>query len=108
MAVRPPQQGSDDPETIEFGIAALDARLQEASVEFPATAAELERELGDSEIPSDASGHTLALADALDAVAIEQFDTKTELLDALHPVFEEHRASTGRGILGQLRALLPF
>jgi len=108
MAVRPPQQGSDDPDTIEFGIAALDARLSESSVEFPATADELNRALGDSEIPCDASGHTLALREALDAVPIQQFDTKTELLDALHPVFEERRTSTGSGILGQLRALLPF
>ena len=44
---------------------------------------------------------------ALAAVGSSQFDSKRELLDALHPVFEEYRASGG-GIFSQLRALLPF
>lgn len=36
MGVRPPQNDSSTPDVIEFGIAALDARIQESNVEFPA------------------------------------------------------------------------
>ena len=32
MGVRPPQNDTSPPDTIEFGIAALDARLEETSI----------------------------------------------------------------------------
>jgi hypothetical protein len=108
MAVRPPQQGGDTPDILEFGIAALDARLSDADVQFPATGDEVVRALDNAKIPIDASGNDLSIADALDEVPRSKFENKTQLLDQLHPVFEEHRASAGGGILQQLRSLLPF
>ena len=108
MAVRPPQENSSEPDTIEFGIAALDARLDAADVEFPATSDELVRDVHDTDIPYDASGHTVPLEEALDSVPRSTFDSETELLDMLHPVFEEYRASASGGFIQQLRDLLPF
>ncbi|WP_144903837.1 DUF5789 family protein [Halobellus captivus] len=107
MAVRPPQQGGDEPDSLEFGIAALTPYLSEADLTFPATSDEIVRALGDPEIPYDANDNAVALSEALNAVGPNRFDTKRELLDALHPVFEEYRASSG-GVFSQLRALLPF
>ncbi|MDQ2055192.1 MULTISPECIES: hypothetical protein [Halobellus] len=107
MAVRPPQQGDDEPDSLEFGIAALTPYLSESDLTFPATADEVVRALNDPAIPYDANGNTVALSEALASVGTSQFDSKRELLDALHPVLEEYRASGG-GIFSQLRALLPF
>ena len=108
MGVRPPQQGSDTPDTIEFGIAALAPRLDAADIEFPATTDEIVRSLDDTDVPYDATGRTVALGDALNKVPKDQFKSKSEVLDRLHPVFEEYRASASRSILGQLRDLLPI
>lgn len=106
MAVRPPQNDTDEPDSLEFGIAALDGRLE--SRLFPATSEELVRELGDPEVPYDAADHTLALSAALDRVDADRFETKNELLRALHPVFERERERGSGGVLGRLRSLLPF
>ena len=108
MAVRPPQENSSEQDTIEFGIAALDARLDAADVEFPATSDELVRGVHNTDIPYDASGHTVSLEEALDKVPRSSFDSETELLDTLHPVFEEYRASASGSFLQQLRDMLPF
>ena len=108
MAARPPGGGDTaEPEAIEFGIAALDARLDEADVSFPATAAELGEALGDQEIPYDAQGRSIALSTALDRVPKQRFENETELLDALYPVFDEAR-SEERGVIASLRDALPF
>jgi hypothetical protein len=109
MGVRPPAGDDDEePDVVTFGIAAVDGRLAEADVEFPATTAELERQLGDAEIPYDASGRTIRISSALERTAVEEFETRQDLLNVLHPVFEERRESTSSGLLGQLRAMLPF
>ncbi len=108
MAVRPPQDDDEEPENLAFGIAALDARLDEADVEWPATDSEVLTALGDPSIPYDASGNEVALADVLDRVPVREYDSETELLNALHPVFEEYRENSTRSVIGQLRALLPF
>lgn len=108
MAVRPPSNDSDEPDAIEFGIAALDARLKEADVTFPATGQELLDGLDSTDVPYDSSGSTLDLREALDRVPTSEFETETELLNALHPVFEEHRERAGGGFLARLRRLLPF
>jgi hypothetical protein len=108
MAVRPPQQDSSEPDVVEFGIAALAARLDRAEVQFPTTSDRLLERLGNQEIPYDASGNAVALDEVLEAVPQEQFDSKAELLDRLHPIFEEYRTSSGGGIVRRLRALLPF
>ena len=108
MAVRPPQDDSSEPDAIEFGIAALDARLDEAVLDFPATADEVVGALGNTAIPYDAAGNTVALDDALAEVPKTRFESETELLNALHPVFERHRESAAGGFIQQLRDLLPF
>jgi hypothetical protein len=109
MGVRPPQNDDDDePDTITFGIAALDAHLERADVEFPVDEATLLEELGDPEIAYDASGATVPLSDVLEKVHLREFDSEQELLNTLHPVFESYRERAGNSILGQLRALLPF
>ena len=108
MAARPPGGGdTKEPEAHEFGIAALDARLDEADVSYPATGAEVRDALGDQEIPYDAQGRTIAVSTALDRVPKQRFENETELLDALYPVFDEAR-SEERGVIASLRDALPF
>jgi len=109
MGVRPPSNDIDDePDVIEFGIAALDARLDEESLSYPISAAELDERYGKTEIPYDATGHTIQLASALAAVDRTEFDSQRDLLNALHPVFERKREATSTSLLSQLRALVPF
>ena len=109
MGVRPPQQGDDDePETVAFGIAALDEHLNRGDVNFPTTDAELLESLGDPAIPYDAKGNELQLSAALEAAHTDRFETRQELLNALHPVFENKRSRANNSIVGQLRSLLPF
>lgn len=108
MAVRPPQQDSSDPESIEFGIAALNARLDDAEVAFPATKREILDQLNNTDVPYDGAGNTVALAEAFESIPKDRFETETELLDVLHPVFEEYRRSSSGGLFGRLRSLLPF
>ena len=110
MAARPPTGGDDDtPEVIEFGIAALDARVDDADLSFPATEEDVRRALGDDEIPYDARGRTIGIGEALDEIEADSYETENELLDAVYPVFEERRNASGPGsVLGHLRAMLPF
>jgi hypothetical protein len=108
MAARPPQNDNEEPETLAFGIAALDARLDEVEVDWPATDDDLVRTLGDPSIPYDASGSEVALSDVLDRVPAREYESELELLNALHPVFEEYRENSTRSVLGQIRSLLPF
>jgi hypothetical protein len=108
MAVRPPQDDGSDPEAIEFGIAALDARLDRVGVAFPVTADELVRATGNPSSPYDAGGNTVPLREALAALPDERFESESELLDRLHPVFEDYRDRAASSIVAQLRALLPF
>lgn len=109
MGVRPPQDdGGDEPETISFGIAALDARLDGAELEYPVGADEVVDRLGDPKIPYDAAGSTVRLSEVMEKVHFQRFEDEQELLNALHPVFESYREKASGSILGQLRALLPF
>ena len=108
MGARPPQNDNSEPEVIEFGIAALSARLDEAEIEFPTTSTELVAAVDDTAIPVDGAGNTIELQQALQRVPQEQFERESTLLDMLHPVFEEHRKKAGDGFFGRLRALLPF
>lgn len=108
MAARPPQQDSSSPDAVEFGIAALVGYLDGADIEYPATAEEIVRTLGDPEIPYDGSGGSVALSEAMDALPKQRFDSESELLDLLHPVFEEYRVSTSGSFLGRIRSMLPF
>ncbi len=108
MGVRPPQQDDDEPDAIEFGIASLDARLSEVDVTYPADKSVIVDALGDSSIPYNATGNTVPIAEAIDRCQKSQFESEQELLNAVHPVFEEMRESASSSILMQLRALVPF
>lgn len=108
MGVRPPADDSDEPAVVEFGIAALDAKLSDADVEYPVGADSLANRMGHVEIPYDATGHTVTLEAALDEADRNSFDHEQELLNALHPVFEARREATGNSLVAQLRSLVPF
>lgn len=109
MGVRPPSNDvTDEPDVVEFGIAALDARLADQDLEYPVSTSELERRFGDATIPYDASGHEMPVTDAIAETDRESFESKADLLNALHPVFERKRQAAGTGILAQLRAMVPF
>jgi len=108
MAARPPQQDTSSPDSVEFGIAALVGHLDHADIEYPATREEIVRALGDPEIPYDGSGNAVVLSEAMDALPKRQFESESELLDLLHPVFEEYRVSTGGSLIGRIRSMLPF
>lgn len=109
MGVRPPSNGVDDePDVVEFGIAALDARIEERDVTFPVTRSELEAQCGDLHVAVDAAGHEIALGDALDRCDRDRFDSRQDLLDALHPVFETRRQRLSGSLMGRIRAFLPF
>ena len=109
MGVRPPQQDTDDEvETIAFGIAALDEHLERADVTFPTTGAELLSRLDDPAVPYDAKGNEMRLSGALEETHADEFETRQNLLNALHPVFEARRERANNSIVGRLRALLPF
>jgi hypothetical protein len=106
MGARPPQDDdADEPESLAFGIAALAERLDRADVSYPVGSTELVRALDDPDIPCDPAGNGLALSTALERTGEERFDSEDELLDALHPVFEEYRRSASTGLLGRLRSL---
>lgn len=107
MGVRPPADDGDEPDAIEFGIAAVDARLDGADVSFPATKADVLDGLNDTQVPYDAKGRTVSLADAIDATGRREFDSEQDLLNELHPVFEKRRASPA-SFFDQVRAMLPF
>jgi hypothetical protein len=109
MGVRPPSNDVDDePDVVEFGIAALDARIEEADVTFPMSAAELDDEYGHTEIPFDAAGNTMTVGEALREADREQFDSQQDLLNGLHPVFERKRQAASTSLVARLRALVPF
>lgn len=108
MGVRPPQQDDDEPDAIEFGIAAVDARLSQTSLQFPADKAAIVEALGNTEIPYNATGNTVSIAEAIDRSGTDEFESEQALLNALHPVFEDLRESASTSILMQLRALVPF
>lgn len=106
MGVRPPDDRSEPPSTVAFGIAAVDDRLAEADLSFPATRAEVRAALGDEAVPYDAAGNTVPVEDVVDAVEVDRFETEQELMNALHPVFEARRRSAG-GLLERLLSVLP-
>lgn len=109
MGVRPPQRGDDEePETVAFGIAALDEHLGRADVTFPATDEEVLTALGDPAVPVDASGTEMRLSTALSECRADRFETRQDLLNELHPVFEARRARANRTLVGRLRSILPF
>ncbi|MFC7175745.1 hypothetical protein [Halosegnis marinus] len=107
MGVRPPTGDStDDPDTLAFGIAALDPHLD--GVEFPVTAEELVERTGDPAVPYDAAGSEVRLSEAVAETRSRRFESERRLLDELHPVFEERRERASLSVIARLRGLLPF
>ncbi|KDE58915.1 hypothetical protein EL22_01425 [Halostagnicola sp. A56] len=109
MGVRPPSNNDDnDPETVEFGIAAVDARLRRSDLSFPATEDDVAAALGHEQIPYDVHGGEVALGVILEDVEQSRFESRQQLLNALHPVFETYRQEHSGGVVQQMRSLLPF
>ncbi|MFC4245629.1 hypothetical protein ACFOZ7_01185 [Natribaculum luteum] len=109
MGVRPPSNDDDDdPHSIDFGIAAVDARLRRSDLSFPATNDDVAAELGHERIPYDVHGNDVALGEVLSEIERDTFENRQELLNALHPEFEAHRKRHSSGVVGQMRSLLPF
>lgn len=109
MAARPPSNDIDDgPDVTEFGIAALEAAVEDWDVSFPISAGELTQAYGDETIPVNATGHEMPLEAALSECQQSRFEDRQALLNALHPVFETKRQQVSNSLIGQLRALLPF
>lgn len=109
MGVRPPASNSDDgPDVIEFGIAEVAAALDEAELSFPATGEEVVRALSNPRIDYNARGHAVPLSEAVSDTERNRFEDKQELLNALHPVFEEYRTSRTPGVIERVRAALPL
>jgi len=108
MGVRPPANDGDEPDIIEFGIAALDAELSRTELQYPTDAGTVRQKIGHVEVPFDAAGHSVTVGAALDEATVDQFENEQELLNALHPVFERKREATSNSLLSQLRALVPF
>ncbi|MHB9286184.1 hypothetical protein ACKVMT_03990 [Halobacteriales archaeon Cl-PHB] len=109
MGVQPPSDDVDDgPDVVEFGIAALDAELESHEVEFPVDADDLAASHGDVSIPVDVGGSDMTLREAVELSDRRQFHSEQDLLNALHPIFEEKREAVSNSLLAQLRALVPF
>lgn len=108
MSVRPPSNDDDDANAIEFGIAALDPKLDRAEVEYPATADDIRAEIGSISVPFDPAGHSITVSEALDEATHKHYENEQDLLNALHPVFERKRGERATSLLAQLRALVPF
>lgn len=105
MAARPPSDDLDEPGAVEFGIAALDAHLDGADLAFPATADEVVATLDDPPIDYDPSGSSVRLSTVLERVDPDRFESRQDLLDAVHPEFERLRERSG--VLSWLRSLFP-
>ncbi len=109
MGVRPPSGGTDDePASVEFGIAAVDARLRDVELSFPAEREEVVATLGEVRVPYDVDGNDVRLGRLIAELDRERFESRQELLNELHPQFERYREQRSGGVMGQLRALLPF
>lgn len=104
MAARPPSNDLDEPAAVEFGIVALDAHLDDADLAFPATPDEVVAALSDPAIDYDPSGSSVRLSAVLERVDQDRFETRQDLLDAVHPEFE--RLREGSGIVAWFRSLL--
>jgi hypothetical protein len=107
MGVQPPSDDGEEPAAIEFGIAALDAKLPEDEIEYPASARDIDERVGHIEVPYDPAGHAITVSDALEMVSATEFDMQQDLPYALHPVFELNLEETASSLLALLRPLVP-
>jgi len=108
MAARPPANDDDEePAVVEFGIAAVEGALDDAALDYPADARTVVDATGDPDVPVNTTGRTLALSTAIERTGRERFDSRRDLLNALHPIFEDARTSGAGGVVGYVRSLLP-
>jgi len=108
MAARPPANEEDDEAGIvEFGIPAVEGALDAADLTYPVDADDVVAATGDPSVPIDTAGRTLALSTALERCDGRRFDARRDLLNALHPVFEDARRSRTSGVVGLVRSLIP-
>lgn len=108
MGTRLPQSDSPDYETTEFGIAALDAHLDDADITYPIEAKELVSALDNPEIAIDVQGHATTLSEIVEQSERRRFESEQDVLNGLHPVFEAKRESSTRSVIESLRSILPF
>ncbi len=109
MGVRPPSNGTDDePDSIEFGIAAVDARLRDVDLSFPATKDDVAATLGHEHVSYDVNGNDVSIGEMLAEVDCKEFRSRQELLNELHEPFEEYRRNNSGGLFQQFRSMLPF
>ncbi|MFC7072857.1 hypothetical protein ACFQJ7_13725 [Halovenus rubra] len=109
MAARPPQNDiTDESDAGEFGIVAVDGAMDTWDISFPTSTDELARQYGDESIPVDPAGHEIAFETALTDCQKDRFEHKQELLNALHPIFEEKRERLSNSLFGRLKTLVPF
>lgn len=108
MGVQPPTDDSSEPTSIEFGIAALDAKLADYDISYPASAEEVRERIGHVAVPYDPAGNKMTVDDALDRATLTRFENEQDLLNTLHPVFEQKRTEAATTLLAQLRSLVPF
>jgi hypothetical protein len=108
MGMRPPADDDDEaPATVAFGIAAVADTLDDYDISYPATAATVRETAGHVEVPYDTRGHTVRLAEVVDACDHDEFADEQALLNALHPEFENRRQQ-GATVLERVRRVLPF
>jgi len=105
MGVRPPSSDEEESTDVAFGIVELDARLDDADLSYPATATELTGALSNPEVAYDPRGHTVALRNVVERAEREEFDSKRDVMQTLHPVFEELRSSSTVGLWARLRSM---
>lgn len=108
MSATPSRDKNNEREVIEFGIASFADELDSSTLSFPIGMDSLIEELGDPAIPIDAAGHTIPLSSALEETPSHEFESEQEVLNELHPVLESHRRHISDGVLGSIRAFLPF
>lgn len=110
MGARPPQSNSEKTDSIEFGIAELAAELDRAEISFPATADEIVRATENPRIDYDATGHAVALADVFEGTETERnrFESQRQVLNELHPVFEEYRTTRSPSLVERVRTMFRF
>lgn len=90
---------------MEFGIVALEARLEDADLSYPASPADVTAALDEDTIPYGPGGGTVRVERVLERTDRAEFRSRDDLLEATHPVFEDLRAN-GTGVVGWLKSLL--
>ncbi|WP_267639844.1 hypothetical protein [Haloarchaeobius amylolyticus] len=107
MAMRPPSNDTNEAGAMDFGIARVDAELDHYDIDYPARAEDLQKRLGNVEIPYDTRGRTIKLGKAIAEAGVREFEDEQALLNALYPVFDEYRSGSV-SFVERMRGVLPF